>query len=58
MALAAELPRVAFVLVQRAGHVPQEEVPDEVNRLVIAFLRQGLARVPGDLALARERKTS
>ena len=57
MALAAELPRVAFVLVQRAGHVPQEEVPDEVNRLVIAFLRQGLARVPGDLALARERKT-
>ena len=54
MALAAQLPRVAFVLVPRAGHAAQEEAPDEVNRLVLKFLREGVARAPENLALAGE----
>ena len=54
MALAAELPRVAFVLVRGAGHAAQEEAPEEVNRLVITFLKHGVPRVPENLALAAE----
>jgi len=50
-ALAAGIPRAAFLSVPGAGHSVQEEAPDEVNRLVIQFLKDGLARVPGDLAL-------
>jgi pimeloyl-ACP methyl ester carboxylesterase len=50
-ALAAGIPRAAFLSVPGAGHSVQEEAPDEVNRLVIRFLKDGLARVPGDLAL-------
>jgi pimeloyl-ACP methyl ester carboxylesterase len=49
-ALAAGIPRAAFLSVPRAGHAVQEEAPDEVNRLLIRFLKDGLARVPGDLA--------
>ena len=52
MALAADLPRVAFVLVPHAGHAAAEEEPAEVNRLLIAFLREGVPGVPRDLALA------
>jgi pimeloyl-ACP methyl ester carboxylesterase len=54
-ALAAGIPRAAFLSVPRAGHSVQEEAPDEVNRLLIRFLKDGLARIPRDLALA-ERK--
>jgi pimeloyl-ACP methyl ester carboxylesterase len=50
-ALAAGIPRAAFLSVPRAGHAVQEEAPEEVNRLLIRFLKDGLARVPGDLAL-------
>jgi len=50
-ALAAGIPRAAFLSVPRAGHSVQEEAPEEVNRLVIEFLKNGLARIPGDLAL-------
>ena len=50
-ALAAGIPHAAFLSVRDAGHSVQEEAPDEVNRLLIEFLRDGLARVPGDLAL-------
>ena len=53
MALAAELPRVAFVLVRHAGHAAPEEAPEEVNRSLIAFLKQALPKTRGDLALAR-----
>lgn len=49
-ALAAQLVRSAFLSVPHAGHSVQEEAPDEVNRLLIAFLKQGLPRVPEDLA--------
>ena len=52
-ALAAGITRSAFVSVPRAGHSVQEEVPDEVNHLVIRFLKDGLPRIPADLALAR-----
>ena len=51
-ALAAQLNRSAFLSVRHAGHSVQEEVPDEVNRLVIKFLEEGLPRVPGNLAWA------
>jgi len=52
-ALAAGITRSAFVSVPRAGHSVQEEAPDEVNHLVIRFLKDGLPRIPPDLALAR-----
>jgi len=52
-ALAAGITRSAFVSVPRAGHSVQEEAPDEVNHLVIRFLKDGLPRIPADLALAR-----
>jgi pimeloyl-ACP methyl ester carboxylesterase len=50
-ALAAGIPRAAFLSVPSAGHAVQEEAPDEVNRLLLRFLKDGLARIPADLAL-------
>jgi pimeloyl-ACP methyl ester carboxylesterase len=50
-ALAAGITRSAFVSVPHAGHSVQEEAPDEVNRLLIRFLKDGLPRIPPDLAL-------
>ena len=50
---ARELPRSEFVLVAHAGHDAVEESPDEVNRLLLAFLKDGLSRVPENVALAR-----
>jgi len=52
-ALATGIPRSAFVSVPQAGHSVQEEAPDEVNHLVIRFLKDGLPRIPTDLASAR-----
>jgi len=52
-ALAGGITRSAFVSVPHAGHSVQEEAPDEVNHLVIRFLKDGLPRIPADLALAR-----
>ncbi|HVH67496.1 MAG TPA: alpha/beta fold hydrolase [Gemmatimonadales bacterium] len=49
-ALAAGIPRSGLVVVPQAGHSVQEESPAEVNRLVIKFLKEGLPRVPIDLA--------
>ena len=49
-ALALGIPHAAFLSVPHAGHSVQEEAADEVNRLVIKFLREGLPRVPHDLA--------
>ena len=49
-ALAAQLNRSAFLSVPRAGHSVQEEAPDEVNRLLIKFFKEGLPRVPSNLA--------
>ena len=52
-ALATGITRSAFVTVPRAGHSVQEEAPDEVNHLVIRFLKDGLPRIPTDLASTR-----
>ncbi len=49
-ALAAGIPHAAFLSVPQAGHSVQEEAPEEVNRLLLRFLKDGLARVPTDLA--------
>lgn len=49
-AFAAGIPRSALLIVPNAGHAVQEEAPDEVNRLVIKFLSEGMPRVPSDLA--------
>jgi pimeloyl-ACP methyl ester carboxylesterase len=49
-ALAAELPRMAYLSVPNAGHALSEEAPEEVSRLVIAFLKQGIPTPPPDLA--------
>jgi len=48
--LATGLPRGAFVIVPRTGHAAAEESPDEVNALLITFLKEGLPRVPENLA--------
>ena len=48
--LATELPRGAFVIVPRTGHAAADESPDEVNALLIPFLKEGLPRVPENLA--------
>lgn len=50
--LAASIPHAAFLTVA-AGHAVQEEAPAAVNHLLIRFLREGLARVPADLAFGR-----
>jgi len=52
-ALAAGITRSAFVSVPLAGHSVQEEAPGDVNHLVIRFLKDGLPRIPADLALGR-----
>ena len=54
--LASELLRVAFVVVPAAGHAVQEEAPEEVNRLLLAFLTEGLPRVPENLAYLSPKK--
>jgi pimeloyl-ACP methyl ester carboxylesterase len=48
--LAEELPRAAFLLVPGAGHAVGEESPDVVNRSLLAFLKDGLPRIPENLA--------
>jgi pimeloyl-ACP methyl ester carboxylesterase len=52
-AFAAGITRSAFVSVPRAGHSVQEEAAGDVNHLVIRFLKDGLPRIPVDLASAR-----
>jgi hypothetical protein len=37
-------------VVPRTGHAAAEESPDEVNPLLISFLKEGLTRVPENLA--------
>ena len=50
-AIASGIARSAFLTVPQAGHSVQEEAPEEVNRLLLKFLKDGLPRVPSDLAL-------
>src|SRR6185503_19047003 len=48
--LATELPRGAFTVLPGVGHAAAEEDPDEVNRLLITFLKEGRPRLPDDVA--------
>jgi len=47
---ARELPRSEFVLLERTGHDAPEESPDDVNRLLVDFLKSGLSRIPENVA--------
>ena len=48
---ARELPRSEFVIVSHAGHNAMEESPEQVNRLLLDFLKEGLSRIPENVAL-------
>jgi len=48
---AREIPRSALVLLTRTGHDAAEESPDQVNRWLLDYLKQGLARIPENVAL-------
>ena len=48
---ARDLPRSEFVLLEHTGHDAPEESPDQVNPLLLAFLKSGLSRVPENVAL-------
>jgi pimeloyl-ACP methyl ester carboxylesterase len=48
--IAREVPRAAFVLIPRTGHMAPEETPDEVNRVLLDFLKDGLSRIPENVA--------
>ncbi|MFN2571415.1 MAG: alpha/beta fold hydrolase [Gemmatimonadales bacterium] len=47
---AREIPRSEFVVVARAGHNIPEESPEQVNQLLLDFLKEGLTRVPDNVA--------
>ena len=47
---ARELPRSEFVVIDRSGHNPHEESPDRVNQLLLGFLKEGLSRIPENVA--------
>ena len=47
---AHELPRSEFAVLARTGHDAPEESPDQVNRLVLAYLKEGLSRIPENVA--------
>jgi pimeloyl-ACP methyl ester carboxylesterase len=48
--LASAMPRATFVVVPDAGHAVAEEAPAEVNRLLLEFLKEGLSRIPENVA--------
>jgi pimeloyl-ACP methyl ester carboxylesterase len=52
-AMSLDLANGALVVVPGAGHDVHEERPDEVIPTLLAFLRDGLPRPPGDLATGR-----
>ena len=47
---ARELPRSEFVVIERSGHNVAEESPDRVNGLLLDFLKEGLSRIPENVA--------
>jgi pimeloyl-ACP methyl ester carboxylesterase len=51
-----DIPRSALVVIPRTGHDAAEESPAEVNNFLLDFLKEGLARVPENVALATVRK--
>lgn len=51
-----DIPRSAFVVLPHTGHAAAEESHDEVNRLLLDFLKEGLARIPENVAVAAPEK--
>jgi len=49
---ARELPRSEFVVVAHTGHDAAEESPEQVNRQLLGFLKEGLSRIPENVAVA------
>ena len=47
---ARELPRSELVVLARSGHNAHEETPDRVNQLLLGFLKEGLTRIPENVA--------
>jgi pimeloyl-ACP methyl ester carboxylesterase len=47
---AQELPRSEFVVIRRTGHDAADESPDQVNPLLLAYLKEGLSRIPENVA--------
>ena len=47
---ARELPRSEFVVMARSGHNVPEESADQVNRLLLDYLKAGLSRIPENVA--------
>jgi pimeloyl-ACP methyl ester carboxylesterase len=47
---ARELPRSELVVIERSGHNAHEESPDRVNQLLLDFLKEGLSRIPENVA--------
>ena len=47
-----ELPRSEFVVLTRTGHDAADESPDQVNRYLLAYLKDGLSRIPENVAVA------
>jgi pimeloyl-ACP methyl ester carboxylesterase len=50
-----EIPRSALVVLPSTGHNALEESHDEVNRVLLDFLKEGLARIPENVALSAHR---
>ena len=48
--MARDVPRSAFVVLTRTGHAAPEENPAEVNRVLLEFLKEGLSRIPENVA--------
>ena len=49
---ARELPRSEFVVVAHTGHDAADESPEQVNRQLLGFLKEGLSRIPENVAVA------
>jgi len=47
---ARELPRSEFVVVAHTGHDAADESPEQVNRQLLGFLKDGLSRIPENVA--------
>jgi len=55
---ARELQRSELALLSHSGHDAPEESPDQVNRYLLAYLKEGLSRIPENVAVvaASERR--
>jgi len=48
---ARELQRSELALLSHSGHDAPEESPDQVNRYLLAYLKEGLSRIPENVAV-------